>query len=45
MICSDRYLNIELENHRNIFKDLGCPLDIIYSTISKTEDKVECLKF
>ena len=44
-ICSERYLKSELENLRNIFKDLGYPLDIIDSTIAKTKDKLECLKF
>ena len=39
-IYSERYLKSELENVRNIFKDLGYPLDIIDSTISKTKHKL-----
>ena len=44
-ICSDGYLETELENVKNIFKDLGYPLDIIKSTIAKTKEKFECSKF
>ena len=44
-ICSERYLKSEFENIRDIFIDLGYPLDIIDSTIAKTKDKFEYLKF
>ena len=44
-ICSEKYLKSELENLRNIFQNLGYPLDLIDSTIAKTKDKFECLKF